>query len=308
MDKALVEKLVAALTEFILGFFKDLEKTEEKPTATNGSILEIIEIPKMPTYKTKGPENAAFQTRLNAIGKYRLTVDGDFGDLTLKSSSDFQKKHGLTGTGKPGNATLGLLGLKVVKENIITQATSWGSILRKYEGKHESDKAFQEYMDSYWAKSGLPNFKGLVGSARAWCGVFVFMGLTVAGYQTPVNSFRAKSWDGYGHAIDFKKDGIPKDAIIRVNSKGDCKSASNNHVTTANGYCAAATLNKAGATIGAFGGNQSDKAKVSIYKVSTVCYVGWPNKTAVGTPVEKPAKVLKDNNCTGTGSTNESTR
>lgn len=306
MDQNLIAKFIEALVEFITGFFKNLEVKEE--TIVDGTTLEIIEIPKMPTYKTKGPENAAYQTRLNVVNNAGLTVDGDFGDLTLKASSEFQKKHGLAGTGKPGNVTLGLLGLKVVKQNIITSLTPWGNVLRKYEGIHESDKAFQAYMDTYWAKSGLPNFKGLVGSARAWCGLFIFMGLVVAGYKTPVNSFRAKAWDGYGHAIDWKKNGIPKDAIIRINSSGNCSAASGNHVTTANGDCTAATLNKTGATIGAYGGNQASMAKVSIYKVSTICYVGWPSETAVGTPVAKPGKVLKDNNCSGTGSTNESTR
>jgi len=241
----------------------------------------------------------------NYLKKQILKSDGVFGALTEAQISNIQKANQLAGSGIIGLTTLSILGLvlkqeKIKKTDKLEQA-KWVSILAAHKGKPETNAAFQNYMNTYWKKSGL-DFKGLVGSARAWCGVFIFMGMYVAGYMTPKNSFRAISWDGWGHSINWKVDGFPQGAVIRINSKGDCKSASGNHLTTANGYCTSASLNKVGATYGGLGGNQANSVKVSIYKASTICYVGWPKE------LPKPSKVLKDIKCTGLGATNESTR
>lgn len=261
---------------------------------------EIETIPK------RGDVSPDVKILQNAINWYlrvpSITSDGDFGPLTQAQVKVVQKLNGLTGSGIIGLKTLEILSLKLKNEKIEKLSTPWLTALKKHEGKKETDQEFQSYMNKYWVRTGLPNFKGLVGSARAWCGIFAAAGLIYVGYSFPLNSFRAKNWDGFGHAIAWKQDGIPMGAYVRSNSKGDCKSASNNHINVANGSCTAKTLAKPNATYAGFGGNQSNQAKVSVYKVSTICYVGWPKEEV------KPGKVLLDEKCTSLGATDESTR
>jgi len=286
------------LLERIILFIEKLFSTPN--SATTQSRWSITYIPQL---GDKSDNTKMLQMALNGHNFGMLKVDGDFGPATLRVVKAFQRYKGLKGSGILGVKTINYLGLNLSEDRKPSKIKApWLAYLKKHEGKKETDEQFQTYMNKYWVRTGLPNFKGLVGSARAWCGIFAVAGLIYAGYAFPVNSFRAKSWDGFGHAIAWKQDGIPMGAYVRLNGKGDCNSASNNHITIANGSCTAKTLAKPNATYAAFGGNQGNQAKVSVYKVSTICYVGWPKEEA------KPSKVLKDNNCTGLGATNESTR
>ncbi len=166
-------------------------------------------------------------------------------------------------------------------------------------GKKETDSAFASMLEKYWPKAGLPQFKGIAGSARAWCSLFVLACFGMAGQHAYMNA--AAISNDRGQKIEWKKVGIPKSAVVRINSKGDCKSSSGNHVTFAHGDCSIADVNKAGATFPGLGGNQGDMVKVSFYAVSKICSVTWPEE------VEKPAPVTKSEGCGGQAS-NESTR
>lgn len=237
----------------------------------------------------------------------QLLANHSFDGLDLKNENfltateivvrEFQKYKGLVVDGVVGPKTWAALEStpdpKAAKDYM-----AWAE---KYKGKKETNKSFSDWLSSFWPK--WFGAKTIVGSAVAWCGLWVFVVLSQNGYQNlPEGYITAKKWDGYGHAVDWKKDGIARGTVLRLNSSGDCKSAKGNHVTFANGYCTPQDLTKSGATIGGYGGNQSDSVKVSIYRVSTICYAGWPKE--LGTP----PKVTKSNNCTGSGPTDESTR
>jgi peptidoglycan hydrolase-like protein with peptidoglycan-binding domain len=293
------KKAIEKLIEAIFG-----PKPEESVASPEPAPSTTV-ISKVPIFGDTGEHVRQLQLALNKSGS-NLRVDGSFGPITRAAVSDFQKTNGMAGSGVIGAKTLELLGLKIDEKPPISGANSskipWFWALKKHEGKKETDTAFQSYMNKFWRITGLPNFTGLVGSARAWCGIFAAAGLVYAGYQLPVNSFRAKAWDNYCQAIDWKKNGFPQGAYVRINSSANCTSASGNHITLANGDCTAQDLTKAGATFSGYGGNQGSMAKVSRYPARNICAVRWPCE------VPLPAPVLKSNNCSSQGATGESTR
>lgn len=282
------------LVDIIMTFLRGGEKKEESPRT------EITHIPQ-PGEKSKAVEK--LQKALSVKG-YKLKVDGDFGPITKEKVSEFQRNHGLQGSGIPGPRTIELLNLKIAKKKDAPEKskTPWFWALKKYEGQNESNPAFNKEMSSYWGRVGLPGFKSIIGSKRAWCGLFICIGLMKVGYDHVDLGFRAKEWDKFGQKINWRVNGFPQGAIIRINGKGNCSSASSNHVTLANGDCTAKDLLKANATFSGFGGNQGNRAKISTYPVRNICSVTWPKEQKL------PTKITKSVNCSNGKTSNESTR
>ncbi len=299
-----VKLLIEVLSQAIMEFFKNknvVPKPEEKPKT------KISHIPRL-------GENSAVvrvvQSALKTAGA-NITIDGDFGPKTKEALIVFQKANGLAGFGVIGEETLKLLNLEVdksllpppPKEEPKKTGTPWFWKAKEESGKVESDAKFQEKLNPFWAKAGLPQFKGLVGSARAWCALFVLYALSTSGYSFTKGNASAKSWDNFGQAIQWKTNGFPQGAIVRINGNGDCASWSGNHVTFANGDCTAEDLTKSGASFSGYGGNQGNMAKVSTYPAKNICSVRWPNEAVL------PAKITKSINCSnGKTDNNESTR
>ena len=65
-----------------------------------------------------GARCTELQTKLNKIG-YKLTVDGDFGNLTFLAVIDFQGKNGLIQDGLAGNATFSKLDSIIANLNVV---------------------------------------------------------------------------------------------------------------------------------------------------------------------------------------------
>ena len=170
---------------------------------------------------------------------------------------------------------------------------------KKYEGKTEFDTKFGAFLSGFWRLVGL-NYKTIIGSSFAWCALFVVAMQSQVG-QKYIASAMAKDQGRTGVAIDWRKNGIPRGAIVHLNHKGDCKSESNNHVTFADGDCTPQELAKKDAVFPGFGGNQSNQVKRSLYGVFEVCEVRWPKEVAL------PGLITKSVNCQGEKS-NESTR
>lgn len=178
----------------------------------------------------------------------------------------------------------------------------WLDEAKKHEGKSEYDSKFRAYMSGFWKIVGLPNYKTIVGTSFAWCGLFVAAMLYTKGLPWQKNGAGARNWAKYGQAIDWKKNGIPRGAIIHINHKEQCASGSGNHVAFANGDCTAADLAKPNSTIELYGGNQGNRAKVSVYSTDEVCAVRWPP----GLDLPEPVKV--STGCNGKSADKESTR
>ena len=299
MEKPWYEKLL----EEIFGMFDTKPKEPKSIIDLVNSNLTVSSIPK---FGDKGVDVRTVQRMLNKSGVTQLmSVDGDFGRVTKRAVSVFQKSKNLNGSGVIGPKTLRLLDITVVALKPIKgkPKAPWFWKLKKYEGQSEHNADFNKDMSSYWGKVGLPGFKSIVGSARAWCGLFVAAGLIQAGVSYQKTGARAKDWDKYGTAVEWKLDGFYQGDIVRINSKGDCKSSKGNHVTMANGDCTGRDLMKPAAVFSGYGGNQGNKAKVSNYAVNRICSVRRPSEAFVR------SKVTVSINCSnGKTADNESTR
>ena len=168
----------------------------------------------------------------------------------------------------------------------------WLDDAKKSSGKKETDSKFNAWLSKYWPKVGLPNYKTIVGTSFAWCGLFVAASLINVGLPWQKDGAGAKNWAKYGVAIDWKKDGIPRGAIIHIDHDGDCKGGGN-HVGFSDGDCAAADV-KSGA-INIYGGNQSNQANVTAFPVADICAVRWP----ADPKFPKPGPVQESKGCKG---------
>lgn len=256
-------------------------------------------------YDSKNAEAVKYaKKRLNAHGFGPLDESNPnfLGQMQLKVKA-FQKSKGLSSDGEIGPKTWVELNKEPVKSETPAPPAKlpWMVAARKMIGKKETDPAFNKEMSKKWSLFGM-NLGTISESWAAWCGLFVAVVLTSVGIKYQTDGALARNWGKYGTVIEYKVNGIPEGSVVWVNSSANCKSSSGNHVTFANGSCSVTDVTKAGATFAGIGGNQSNSVKVSIYKVANICGVRWP----VGQTL--PAKVTKSVNCTGTGSTNESTR
>lgn len=269
----------------------------------------------VPKFGDKSEDVGILQLALKEKG-FEITVDNDFGNQTREVLSAFQKSVGLTGSGiipaKDGGQTFKKLGLKLEtngeEKPKPLPPTSGNSSnpayleAKKHDGKKESDSKFNKYLSAFWGKVGLPNYKTIVGTSFAWCGLFIAAMNSEAGLEWIKNGAGARNWAKYGVEVEWKKNGIPRGAVIHINNKGNCSSGSSNHVTFADGDCTAEYLSKSGATVPGYGGNQSNTVKRSAYSVSKICAVRWPKE------IPLPRRITQNVNCDKETDKGETTR
>ncbi len=235
---------------------------------------------------------------------YPLTDDGAnkgvFGPKMEAAVGDFQIKNDLEETGIVDDVTWFAISKAAIDKDLVPVNPAYVEA-KKYEGQGEKNKGFIAFMSGFWAKAGLPGYKTIVGSAFAWCGLFVLAMNTQVGQKVITGAAGAKNWSKYGVEIDYKHNGAPKGAVVHINHKGNCNSWSNNHVAFLDADCTAEDLTKSGGVIPLYGGNQSDKVKRSIFSNREICEVRWPME------VEPPGKITESVGCNG-GSGNESTK
>lgn len=254
-----------------------------------------------------GPKVSEIKGYLIKLG-YPLNDSGPnqgvFGPKMEAAVEDFQEKHNLAATGE-------------VDETTYTQLVAWAkdadrkpvlpvnpayNEAKKYAGKSEYDKKFGPWLAGFWSKAGLPGYKTIIGSAFAWCGLFLLAMNTQVGQKYIAGAAGARNWAKYGVEIDYKKNGAPRGAVVHINHGFNCNSASGNHVAFLDGDCTALDMTKKGGTIPLYGGNQSDKVKRSTFSNREICEVRWPAE------VELPGKVEKSVDCGGQSGSSESTR
>lgn len=164
---------------------------------------------------------------------------------------------------------------------------------KKYAGKSEYDKSWSDWLSKFWGKVGLPGWKTIVGTSAAWCGLFVAAMNLETGQKIISGAAGARNWAKYGVEVDWKKNGIPRGAVIHINHASNCSSGSGNHVMFADGDCSAADMAKPGATVPGFGGNQADQVKRSNFPANDICEVRWPSE------IPLPGPVSESSNCAG---------
>jgi len=248
-----------------------------------------------------GDNVKAMKVKINRFGYDLDTNNNYFGFKTDGVVRAFQVRYGLVVDGQVGPQTMARLDQGMGDEPKPPTNPIWLEYAKTFDSKKETDSKFNPWLSGFWKIVGLPNFKTIVGSSFAWCGLFVAVMLYNNGIPHLKSGAGARNWAKYGVDIDWKKDGIPRGAIVHINHKGNCSSGSSNHVGFADGDCTAQDLLKKGAKINIFGGNQSNTAKVSTFGAFEICEARWPETVA------KPGPVTKSINCSGSGSS-ESTR
>ena len=184
------------------------------------------------------------------------------------------------------------------------KAPKWYMFSLKFKGNKETDPSFNKEMSAKWKLFGM-NLGTIAESWAAWCGLAIAVILSGVGLDYQKNGALAKNWATFGEVIEWRTNGIPQGAIVRINHNLNCNSDSGNHVSLANGDCTAEELLKSGATIDLYGGNQGNTWKVSTYSAKEICNVRWP-KDDKESP--KPGKILKSINCTSQSKSDGTTR
>ena len=228
------------------------------------------------------------QRALNAAGAHPpFDESGEFGPRTMAELDNYDVEIVLKKKADP------------IKP-IPPAGAPWLDDAKKSEGKKETDSKFNAWLSGFWKFVGLPGYKTIIGTSFAWCGLFVAASLINVGLPWQKDGAGAKNWAKYGVEVEWKKDGIPRGAIIHIDHDGDCKGGSN-HVAFSDGDCAASDL-KSG-SINLYGGNQSNTAKVSAFPVAHICAVRWP----ADPKFPKPGPVAQSKGCKGS-SGGDSTR
>jgi peptidoglycan hydrolase-like protein with peptidoglycan-binding domain len=264
---------------------------------------EYTYISHIPRYGANGTHVSLLQAALIALG-YKIIQDGKFGPQTERAVIALQKSLRLPGSGVIGNITLEALSLKVGEKPVTGSKLDNPAYLeaKKYAGKKESDTAWSKFLSGFWKIVGLPGYSTIRGNTYAWCGLFVAAMLSLTGLKWQKDGAGAKNWDKYGQTINWRENGIPRGAVVRINHKKSCTAGSGNHVAFADADCTASDLTKSGAVIPLFGGNQSDQVKRSIFSAGEICEAKWPSELPL------PDKVTKSVNCDGKAESGESTR
>lgn len=276
-----------------------------------GGTSKDDQLPKTPTaldlspdlkYGDKGEAVKRLKEKINPFG-YALDVDnGNFLAITQLAVKDFQKRKGLEQNGIVSRAVWELLLAGPSEEDKKWAHKENPAYIesKKYEGKKETDPTFNKWLSGFWAIVGLRNYKTIIGTTFAWCGLFIAAMNSEVGQEWIANGAGAKNWAKYGQEIKWKENGIPRGAVVHLDHDCDCKGDSN-HVGFADGDCTAEDLKKPGAKVNIFGGNQSNAVNTRSFPVCEICAVRWPKE------IELPGKILKSVNCSGS-STRESTR
>lgn len=232
--------------------------------------------------------NKAVQDLLNYLGASpKVSVDGEPGPKTYEALEKALSKY------EPEAIPV----LTPEKK----KSPPWYVFALQFKGKKETDPEFAKIMVPKWKLFGM-NLGTIAQSWAAWCGLAMAVSFAGVGIDYARNGALAKNWDQYAVAIEWKTQGIPQGAVVRLNHGGDCKSESGNHVAQANGDCSPADLLKSGASIDLYGGNQGNTWKVSTYSVREICSVRWPKD------YEKPGMITKSLNCSSGNKDNESTQ
>jgi hypothetical protein len=190
----------------------------------------------------------------------------------------------------------------VVPKPTQKKSPPWFLFANQFKGLNENDPILQHELVPKWRLLGL-NLKTIAQPWAAWCGLACAVALSGVGIDFIKNGAAAKNWDSYALNVDWRKNGIPQGAIVRINNAGNCTSTTGNHVSMANGDCTAEELLRPRATIDLYGGNQGNSWKVTAYPAANICAVRWPKDQ--NNPL--PGKITVSKNC-GSNVSKESTR
>ena len=163
------------MLEFIKLFLEALFGTKKEKI-----VVEEIKTYGLIKYDSKNAEAIKYaKKRLNTHGFGPLDESNPnfLGQMQLKVKA-FQKAKGLSSDGEIGPKTW----VELEKDPITQPKTKdYMDFFETHKGKKETDSVFNKFMSTFWPKTYNP--KTIVGSAAAWCGVYVFAALSTYGYK-----------------------------------------------------------------------------------------------------------------------------
>lgn len=135
-------------------------------------------------------------------------------------------------------------------------------VKRDQWGEHNPDNV-RELSKGWVLTKYCKSYKTIIGPAYAWCGMILATAMRDCGFTYPVQCESADKWIGHGSPVNWKRDGIPRGAIVVV--KGDSY-----HVALCDEY---APPGASGVWLR--GGNQDNRIKRK-WDERTVVWVGIP--------------------------------
>lgn len=170
----------------------------------------------------KGAKGAAVSDLKSDLVKlgYPLSDKGQhkgvFGPKVDQTVRDFQKNNGLTVDGWAGAKTLAAidraLAARIPVDSGDYFGARWIGVDLDLLGLSETDPRLVARYEPEWKKVGLPGYRGLAGTARAWCAIrmtkaFRQVGVIVKGLTAGAASFsrwgrKCAYW--FGCALDIK--------------------------------------------------------------------------------------------------------
>ena len=199
------------------------------------------------------------QSRLTAHG-HPVTVNGDWGRVSIAALTAFQKAHGLAATGLADRKTVDALKLAPDGSGNVhvpprEAMPPWMAELHRRMGLHEvRDNALLSAFLAFGRRLGDPR-------DLPWCGDAVESALakSLPAEPLPANPFWAQSWAKFGDAVAQPIVGAI--GVIRW-------SASTGHVGIVAGVD--------GGTVNLLGGNQSNAISIAGFARSKFIAFRWP--------------------------------
>jgi len=88
-------------------------------------------------------------------------------------------------------------------------------VRRDQWGEHNPDNV-RELSKGWVLTKHCKSYKTIVGADYAWCGMSLATAMKDCGLTYPVQCETAMNWIGHGRAVNWKRDGIPRGAIVVV--------------------------------------------------------------------------------------------
>lgn len=88
-------------------------------------------------------------------------------------------------------------------------------IKRDQWGEHSPENV-RELSKGWALTKHCKSYRTIVGADYAWCGMSLATAMKDCGLTFPVQCETAMNWIGHGKSIPWKKDGIPRGAIVVV--------------------------------------------------------------------------------------------
>lgn len=229
-------------------------------------------MPRMLRIGARGEDVTRLQILLNAllIPSPRLSLDGQFGEVTRAAVRRFQQERQLAVDGIVGSESWDtLMGLLAPSRPVTSLVVApWLDIARAETGVRERSgkEQHEQRIVEYHATTTL----GATDDETPWCSSFVNWVMMQAGHRG-TNSAAARSWLDWGRSLDEPRPG----AVTVIKRRGQSSDAATG---SASGFHVAFFVAADACSLTLLGGNQANRVRESTYPLERYDVRGhrWP--------------------------------